>query len=457
MQTPTPDAASGHPAAPSFPESSPHEPQVRPWELELLISGAVVFSLLQLPGWVDGQYYRTRVHADGGTFLGAMMLYVYIKVALYTLIIFFLTHLAARGYWVGLIGLESVYPRGINWDNTTYGPVSTELYRRWMGRIQSQIDAADRFCSVLFPLAFSLVSLCLYSLLVMGLLAGVAYLASKGMGVPAAFAPVFLGVGALLAVLPAMLLLLDRRYGPAAKPDGPAHRGLRGLAAAVYYLSAMPAVGVMFITLYSNARRGMRRPMLMAGVGLLFAYVFAHDVMIGYGLLRVGGSPFYPDEAGEMAVTGAFYADQRVPGEVRERAPFIQSEVIEGPYVRLFIPYVPMLHGESLPEQCPGVRPVNEGGVRIGRAVPVEPGRTGALLACWTRLQPVALNGKPIAPAFRFATDPETGIRGIVAHIPVQGLPAGQNLLTVARAPRTAESRRRRPEKPEPSYIWFWL
>jgi hypothetical protein len=454
MQTPPQDAA---PTAPILPETSAHEPQVRPWELELLISGAVVFSLLQLPGWIDDQYLRVRVQVERGSFVGTLMLYVYIKVSLYTLIICFLTHLAARGYWVGLIGLESVYPRGINWKNTNYGPVMTEVYRERMGRVQAHIDSADRFCSTLFPLAFALVSLCLYSLVMLGTLSGLAFLATRVAGRPDAFRWAFVGAAAVLLGIPTVAWAADKRLGAEAERGGRTHRVLRGLGTTVYYLNAMPAIGVMFITLYSNARRSLRYPVMVIGIVVLFLFVFVHDIMLREGLLRVGGTAFYPDDAGELAVEPAYYADQREPGELYDRAPFIQSEVVRGPYVRLFIPFVPMLHGESLAEGCPGLRGVNPGGVRLGRAQSADSARTRALLACWTRLQPVTLNGRAITPVFRFTTEARTGVRGIVAQIPVQGLPRGQNVLSVAAAPRSAEARRRRPAPSEPSVIWFWL
>lgn len=453
MPTPPQDAA---PAPPALPETSAHEPQVRPWELELLISGAVVFSLLQLPGWVDDQYARVRLIRESSTMLGLMMLYVYIKVSLYTLIIAFLTHLAARGYWVGLIGLESVYPRGINWDNTNYGPVTTEVYRERLGRIQTHIDAADRFCSVLFPLAFSLVSFCLYSLLLMGVFSGVAYLATLVAGDPGVFVRSFMVAVVVFTIIPGLVWVADRRLGRAAEPGGTTHLRLRRLATIVFYLSALPVTGVMFTTLYSNGRRSMRYPLVLAGIALLFAYVFAHDVMVREGLLGLNGSALYPEDAGEMAVAPSYYADQRLPGGDYDREPFIQSEVIRGPYVRLFIPFVPLLHGESLPEGCPGLREVNAGRLRLGRVQNADTARTRAVLACWTRLQPVTLNGRVIAPGFRFSVDPRTGIRGIVAQIPVQGLPRGQNVLSVAPTPRTAESRRRRADA-DPAVIWFWL
>ncbi|HEX8390732.1 MAG TPA: hypothetical protein VF665_00125 [Longimicrobium sp.] len=452
-----PNQPPGDAMEPVLPETSRHEPAARPWEQELLISGAVIFSLLQLPGWVDDRFVRARAHVDRETFTGVFLLYVYVKVSLYSLILAFLMHLGGRGYWVGLIGLESVYPQGIRWENTTYGPVTREVFRERLGRIQAHIDAADRFCSVLFPLAFSMVSLCAYSLWLMAMTAGLAYLGTRLSGDPGSFQTWFLGCVAVTVLVPTVAMMVDKRVGARAEPGGRMHRVLRRFGVFTYYLNAMPAIGVMFTTLFSNARRSMRYPMALGGFALLFIYVFAHDMMMREGLLRVGASPFYPEQAGQAAMAPVYYQDRRTPGEVNERAPTIQSEVIQDPYVRLFIPYEPMVHGESLPQRCPGVRPLNDGGVQLGRAPVSDPARTRALLACWTRLQPVSLNGRVITPAFRFTTDPETGVRGIVAHIPVAGLPRGENLLTVAPPPRTERGRKRGKSGRVPAYIYFWL
>ena len=107
----------------TYPETSKHEPAVRPWELELLISGAVVFSLLQVPGVVDGLFAHVQVHLAERAHFGAFMLYTYVKLILYTLISCFILHLGTRAYWVGLIGLETVFPHGVRWEDTSYGPV----------------------------------------------------------------------------------------------------------------------------------------------------------------------------------------------------------------------------------------------------------------------------------------------------------------------------------------------
>lgn len=69
----------------------------RTWELELLISGAVAFTLLQLPGAADGAFDRLSPRLGEGLPRLLMFGYVYIKIILYALIATFIVHLAARG------------------------------------------------------------------------------------------------------------------------------------------------------------------------------------------------------------------------------------------------------------------------------------------------------------------------------------------------------------------------
>jgi len=63
----------------------------RSWELELLLSGAVVIALVQLPSEVDAAFWRLDAQLDRGA---------------------------------GAIGLDAAFPRGARWDRSTYGPVA---------------------------------------------------------------------------------------------------------------------------------------------------------------------------------------------------------------------------------------------------------------------------------------------------------------------------------------------
>jgi hypothetical protein len=455
-------AAVRAPEPPVLPETSPHEPTVRPWELELLISGAVVFSLLQVPSQLDRWFAHVEPHLAEQAGFAAFMGYIYAKLILYTLISCFVVHLSVRAYWVGLIGLESVFPHGVRWEDSNYAPVMREVYRERIGKMQPRIDAADRFCSILFPLAFTVVMLFFFSIAVLGATAGVGLLLSRLLFGGEHFSVVVISIFTVAMIIPMVTWAADRWTGGRLERGSLADRLLRRASVASYFANAMPILGITFMTLITNAKKGSRYPAMYLLLAILFGVVFVKDVAVGRGLMIAGDHLYLPDAPGAFGVAPVFYESQRKPDEVHDRIPSIQSDVIRDPYVKLFIPYVPVRHGAAFAEKCPGVRPLSPGGVRSDRAEEPDSAAVRAVLECWTRLQPVALNGRSIHPSFRFYTHPRSGLRGIVAYVPVAGLPRGENALTVALAPRSARNEARRRARgldraDEPYYIPFWL
>ncbi|HEY0015980.1 MAG TPA: hypothetical protein VGC13_06660 [Longimicrobium sp.] len=443
------------------PETSIHEPAVRPWELELLISGAVVFSLLQMPGVVDGIFNHAQPHLAGRAHLGAFMMYTYVKIALYTLISCFILHLGMRAYWVGLIGLETVFPHGVRWEDSSYGPVMTEVYRKKLGRLQPRIDAADRFCSILFPLAFTLVMLCVYSTAMIAIVAALAFGVSRLLLNGEHFMRVSAVIFLLAFLLPLTAWALDKAIGGRVRPGDRGERVIRRLSLASYYVNAMPAYGTVFMTLFTNARKGARYPVMYALMAVLFGFFITKDVFLGRGVLLAADHLYLPDDPGKFGVGAEYYESQREPGAVYDRTPSIQSDIVRDPYIKLFIPYTPVRHGEAFVEGCPDAPRLSRGGLRMNVDEPPPAAQVRAVLECWTRLQPVTLNGRPLRPDFRFYTHPESGLRGIMAYIPAAGLPRGENLLTVGVSPRDLDDQRIRDRvrgtPQEPHYIPFWL
>ncbi len=445
----------------TYPETSIHEPTVRPWELELLISGAVVFSLLQMPGVVDGVFNRVQPHLAERAHMGVFMMYTYVKIALYTLISCFILHLGMRAYWVGLIGLETVFPHGVRWEDSTYGPVMTEVYRKKLGRLQPRIDAADRFCSILFPLAFTLVMLCVYSTAMIGLVAALAFAVSRLLLGGEHFMRVAIGIFMVAFLVPLTAWALDRTIGGRVRPGGRGEAVIRRMSLAAYYVNAMPAYGTVFMTLFTNARKGARYPMMYALMTVLFGFFMIKDVFLDRGIVLAADHVYLPDAPGKFGIGAGYYESHRKPGAVYDRTPSIQSDVVRDPYVKLFIPYTPTRHGVAFAESCPGAPQLSRAGMRMDVDGPPQPAAVQAVLDCWMRLQPVTLNGRPIRPDFRFYTHPESGLRGIMAYIPTAPLPRGENVITVGVSPRGAEDQKMRDRlrgtPPEPHYIRFWL
>ncbi|MBW3571565.1 MAG: hypothetical protein KY467_10700, partial [Gemmatimonadetes bacterium] len=214
-------------------------------------------------------------------------------------------------------------------------------------------------------------------------------------------------------------------------------------------------------TLFTNARKGARYPILYALMAVLFGFFMVKDVFVGRGVVLASDDVYLPDAPGEFGVRAAYYEDGREPG-VYDRTPSIQSDVVRDPYVKLFIPYTAERHGAAFAEDCPQVAPLSRGGVRMDMGGPPRAAQVQAVMECWMRLQPVTLNGAAVRPDFRFYTQPQSGLRGILAYIPVQGLPRGENVITVGQAPRPQSDERIRERirgsaPTPPHYIRFWL
>lgn len=131
------------------------------WEPELLISGLAIYATLQLPDiFLKGlNYFRFNIQT-GSSFLEEglpEMIYSVFLAAAYLLTFTFILHFVVRAFWVGMIGLYSVYPDGINYDKLNFG----DLYRRFLkskiGVRDEMPEEVDKVASSLFSISFAVV------------------------------------------------------------------------------------------------------------------------------------------------------------------------------------------------------------------------------------------------------------------------------------------------------------
>lgn len=240
--------------------------------------------------------------------------------------------------------------------------------------------------------------------------------------------------------------LIDRYRGDQLDPEGRMARIIRRVGIFYNGVQAATLFAPLTFTLTTNLA-GEKRQGRVIGlvVGAFIAFFMVKDVLLVKGALRTDGYTYIPGETGALTVRPWFYADQAGSSPDDVDYPNIQSDMVRDPYVRLFIPYRPRRHNPLIARRCRGVAPDARGEV-AGTAA----------LECLSRLQPATLNGKPLQTPWRFYTQPNTGIRGIMTYIPTAGLPKGENVLTVEQLPRLE------PPKPGakprlPYTIPFWL
>lgn len=124
------------------------------WQAELLISGVALFGTLQLPGLLEfAQQYLLLHYHDQALFYWFFALTYWVLFA-YSLIILFLYHFIVRALWIGLIGLNSVYPDGFAQTALTSEHYQDQM-RAEFGDIDGYIARLDRHASGIFGSGFA--------------------------------------------------------------------------------------------------------------------------------------------------------------------------------------------------------------------------------------------------------------------------------------------------------------
>ncbi len=223
---------------------TPHDPAPPPanqvpnrttptWEMELLVSGATVFGLLQLPAQADRLLFGFYNSSNFAVATLTPSLWVYVKFSLLTLIATFIVHLCLRGYWVALVGLHSVYPEGFRWDRLTskLGPHFLASSREMTGEIDTVIERADNRASIAFGLGFGMATLMLMPMVVVAAIMVVVglYEMLGGDGVHAMVVMVVLGMLVMLVFV--ALVAWDKSKGAAAGLDSRTGRSARAFSA----------------------------------------------------------------------------------------------------------------------------------------------------------------------------------------------------------------------------------
>ena len=458
-----PDAPSAPESVPPAPDGTPPAPgrvraglrgsartrrllrelHARTGELELLISGAVAVLLFLVPGRIDAFYYRISAQLSGAAEFATFFGFYYLKLILYVLILTFGLHLIVRAFWVSLVGLDSVFPRGIAWSRLTNGPATIRVFRRILPSTRELIVYADGVASVTFAAGFSLVAIFLVSVVFAG-----------------AFSATVTGVMILLpgvepnttavtcsAVVVAVGLtfpmFMDRVFGRLLVGDGwrsSAGRILETIVAGTLRISGFQAYGPIQLTL--SSRVGRTRFGFGAGVVmvLVLGFFIVWDGLLQSGVGRVGFDPFQPVRVGEAGVNPRHYEDRPNPEGRLLLIPTIQTEVFteEDPFLRIFVPTDPERDVAALSRACPGLEPLSATGFRRARrraSAPADSLRAAISesLACHAALWTIRVDGIAVSQPPLFYEQSETGLDGIAWFVDLRPLEPGRHVVEVAR------------------------
>lgn len=390
----------------------------RTHEIELLISGALVFGFLQVPGYIESSLSWWLVRLEGLTSQAATYVFLYSEMLAYSLLGTFILHLCLRGYWVALLGLESVWPGGWDAARLKFGPFSRPHVERQLVSLSASIDRADDRASVVFAAGTLLVMMFLYSLALMVLAVAVAAgLASVTGGRISGAQGLFATFGVMLTIIVG-LPMLDRFWGARITPDGRVGRAVSRLLRWLFYVSPVRWTGpvqFVFQTHIGERRMGFA----MAGAATLLVTVMVGGLLWRLGAFRVDGWTYFNDTPAAGMFDPRYY---RNSGAERDGVlPSIDGDRISGSYLRLYLPYRPNRHNALLATRCavPGT----------GTAATVS---NQAAAACVGALYSVRLDDQPLTGlTFDFTRDMPSEYLGVVTYLDVRTLPSGRHELVI--------------------------
>ena len=395
-------------------------------ELELIISGLTIFALFSIPGWLFDKIADIYTHLSTSLAIASTVGTTLLAGTSYGLAACFVVHLMARAYWVGLIGLRTVFPDGINWSKTPgLGPLSRQYYRDTLPDLDTVIENTDRLASSLFAVISMLTLSVLWFgtilvaiLVVSGAIGARFGLTNTGMGIGTiVLLAVFIGVPILVYLLDAQLASRVPRLRDSRIFAGLV-RSLRRIAGLAYPQRLVLPVQ---LTLQSNTRP----------VAFFVALTLSVIAIVAVGNTRaaawrnftLSGEFTYLDTAVvQEGFRSTYYEDMPSPLDRLRGWPRVDSFNQSGSFVRLFLPYQPLRDNLVLDQLCGSAEEA--------------PDRVACLRQLWT----VGIDGKPVSMAnFEPAERADLGMRGLIGVVPLTGLKPGLRRIEVVWNPSATE------------------
>ena len=119
------------------------------WEPELLISGGLLFTLLQAPDY----FLLLNEIITPYHILGTHIFLALLAFSVSTLTVGFITHLVLKGFWIAWISAKHSFPNGINFERLGFSNFFTQKSKQ-IPSIDDQIASLGKAAGLVFSLSF---------------------------------------------------------------------------------------------------------------------------------------------------------------------------------------------------------------------------------------------------------------------------------------------------------------
>lgn len=375
------------------------------WEMELLISAASTFALLQLLGEQQDAFLKLSVWFNESHMLALLApLYIYTRIVLICLSGAFILHLASRAYWVGLIGLHSIFPEGPDLRKFRYGPFQRKVLDANKPDIDRLIGKADDRASMVFGFGVGLALLMVVPILLMAVVLALAWATSPLFGFKNATLIALLGVVSPFVVFAALPSLIDQLAGKYIPPDSVAGRALSKCFIWLNRLSINSSGNALTMYLFSR----MKGVKTVAAASALFGCILSLIALIGIPELSKVASL----NKAASGLDASDYTSQRNGNLEYANRAFIAAPVVSGRYLDLTVP-VP---AHDIPS---------------GNAKCLQAKNEKQRMFCLRETIRLQMDGKPLAASWMIQNPSSGKTRALRSFIDISALPPGEHVLQI--------------------------
>lgn len=310
------------------------ELQQRSWEPEILLSGIVLYGMLKVPKLLDRFEFFFRANVFGNS-NDASNLVGLSKMGIYWLITGLILHLICRGIWIGMVGLSYTFPKGINSEKITYrGNFKNKISK--IPSYESIVIKLEKISSSLFSVSFMLFMCLIGGYLFFLILVIIPFTAAYvyfDMDFQGTWFDVFqyyvlvIFIISILGLIDFLSLGYFRRFNVIARIYWPFHTFISSLTLSRFYRP-------IYYGMVSNFNKWVFFLFLLAFtlVSVVGASTIANTNYAGESYSRLS---LWNNKKGYNAYVG-YYDNQN--GEQYSAQAHIQSDIISGNVIKLFIP-----------------------------------------------------------------------------------------------------------------------
>ncbi|KOY86251.1 hypothetical protein AD998_08925 [bacterium 336/3] len=420
------------------------------WNPELIISGFAIYATFSLPKIIQEAFNTYTVNYQINEGMGNAMMPALISAILISasqiLSIAFIVHFILRGFWVGFLGVISVYPKGIDFNRiTVYGDYGKEKLKAKMQNLDVLAEKLDKAASIVFALAImiilQLIGICLmYSLFI--ILYNI-FQNLLGKALYEKYENLLLFAFLTFVMIPttSVIILGQKRF-----KNHPKYGKWHYHFATNFQKIFLPFFGdhIQSLLLTFNSTVSQRRiNMINLFVGICFMFMMAFNLFSLRGVSPLNLHHFYTSYTRETFLLNNYYENQRsldVP-----RTFTIQSDIITEPYVRLFIAYHKK-NDEFLDSLCTKTSSKKIKDKYLNRIAEDE-----QKLQCLQSAYKIQLNDSTFAKNEFMYYEFDDAEKGVVMHIPSKICKKGKNQIKII-----ARKHYKPDTRPYEALITFW-